>query len=464
MRATQGLNVVTYGLIQAGRAFVARLNSVIQQHPRRVTAALATLLLTGGGGAFAVASLGPDPSDLPVRMLSTPVQSLADGQSLADLTDSVQGMALYRSEYTRGSDTAESLLQRLGIADPAAAAFMRANDQVRQHVLGRAGRLVTAETTPDHQLTQLTVRWAPDEDGSFRRLVVERRDNALSARVETGRLTSTPRLAGGIIRSSLFAATDAASIPDSVAIQMADIFQADVDFRRSLRKGDRFSVVYESLEADGEPLRAGRVLSAEFHNNGKVVQAIWFQDEGKSKGDYYTLEGKSRRQAYLTSPVEFSRISSGFAMRLHPIQKTWRAHLGTDFAAATGTKVRTVGDGVVSFAGVQNGYGNVVFVDHASHHTTVYAHLSHIGVTRGQRVEQGDIIGNVGSTGWATGPHLHFEFRVNGEHRDPLTIVQATDAARPVSKAGRPAFDKLAAQMRIELQASNEALALATER
>ncbi|MBA4004505.1 MAG: peptidase M23, partial [Delftia sp.] len=329
MRATQGSDVVKYGLNHASGALVARLTSVIQQHPKRVTAALAAILLTGGGGAFAVANLGPDPADLPVRMLSTPVESLAEGQTLAELTDSVQGMSLYRSEYTRGSDTAETLLQRLGVADPAAAAFMRGNDQVRQHVLGRAGRLVTAETTPDHQLSQLTVRWAPDEDGSFRRLVVERKNNELSTRIETGKLTASPRLAGGIIRSSLFAATDAASIPDAVAMQMADIFQGDVDFRRSLRKGDRFSVVYESLEADGEPLRAGRVLSAEFHNNGKVVQALWFQDEGKAKGDYYTMDGKSRRQAYLTSPVEFSRISSGFAMRMHPIHKTWRAHLGT---------------------------------------------------------------------------------------------------------------------------------------
>jgi murein DD-endopeptidase MepM/ murein hydrolase activator NlpD len=171
------------------------------------------------------------------------------------------------------------------------------------------------------------------------------------------------------------------------------------------------------------------VLSTEFYNNGKSHQAMWFQEAGK-KGAYYTLDGKSLRQAYLNYPVEFSRISSGFSMRVHPIQKTWRAHLGTDFAAP-GTKVRTVGDGVVSFAGVQNGYGNVIFVDHANQHTTVYAHLSRIDVKRGQRVDQGDIIGAVGSTGWATGPHLHFEFRDKGEQRDPLTIAQITDSASP---------------------------------
>lgn len=450
------------GLKNAGGAFAARLAAALQAHPRRITAALAAVLLTGGSAAFAVANLGPDPADLPVRTLTETVASLADGHDLAELTD-LQTFSLYRSETTRASDTAETLLQRLGVADPQAAAYLRSSEQARQHVLGRAGRLVSAETTPDHQLTQLTVRWTPNEDGTFRRLVVERKDGRFATRIETGRLTANPRLAGGVIRSSFFAATDVADIPDSVAMQMADIFQGEVDFRRSLRKGDRFAVVYESLEADGEPLRAGRVLSAEFHNDGSTYQALWFQENGQ-KGAYYTLDGKSKRQAYLTFPVEFSRISSNFAMRLHPIQKTWRAHLGTDFAAPTGTKVRSVGDGTISFAGVQNGYGNVIFVDHANNHTTVYAHLSRIDVHKGQRVEQGDTIGAVGQTGWATGPHLHFEFRVNGQQQDPLAIAQATDAARPISAAARPAFEQLAAQMRVELTAGEQMLVTASAR
>ena len=450
------------GLKNAGVTLWVQLTSALQKHPKRATAALATVLLTGGSGAFAVASLGPDPADLPVRTLTETVPSLAAGQDLAELTD-VQSFSLYRSETTRSNDTAESLLQRLGIADPQAAAFLRSNDAMRQNVLGRAGRLVSAETTPDHQLSQLTVRWTPNEDGTFLRLTVDRIDGKLQSKIETAKLTATPRLAGGVIRSSFFAATDAADIPDSVTMQMSDIFQGDLDFRRGLRKGDRFAVVYESLEADGEPLRAGRVLSTEFHNNGKTHQAMWFQEASK-KGAYYTLDGKSLRQAYLNYPVEFSRISSGFSMRVHPIHKTWRAHLGTDFAAATGTKVRTVGDGTVSFAGVQNGYGNVIFVEHANHQTTVYAHLSRIDVKQGQRVEQSDIIGAVGSTGWATGPHLHFEFREKGEQRDPLTIAKITDAAQPISKAARPAFDQMAAQMRIELNAGTQSYAVASAR
>ena len=150
--------------------------------------------------------------------------------------------------------------------------------------------------------------WAPDDSGTFRRLVVERTGEKFSSRIETAPLTTGSRLAGGVIRSSLFAATDASSIPDSVAVQIAELFSGSIDFHRSLRKSDRFSVVYETLEADGEPLRSGRVLSAEFHNNGKTHQAMWFQDPGTSKGTYYTLDGESMRRAYLTSPVEFSRV------------------------------------------------------------------------------------------------------------------------------------------------------------
>ena len=410
------------------------------------------MLLTGGGGAFAVASFAPDPAELPVRMVTYPVESLAENLVLGELE--APGFSLFRSEQVRSSDTPESLLQRLGVADPAAAAFMRSDTPVRQNVLGRTGRIVSAETTDDHRLVRLTVRWVPDDSGDFRRLVVERAGDKFSSRIETARLTTSSRLAGGIIHSSLFAATDASNIPDAVAVQVAELFSGNIDFRRALRKGDRFSVVYETREADGEPLASGRVLSAEFVNNGKKHEAIWFQEPGAAKGAYYTLDGESMRRAYLTSPVEFSRVTSGFKMRMHPILKTWRAHLGTDFAAPTGTPVRTVGDGVVEFAGVQNGFGNVVFVKHRNQHVTVYAHLSRIDVRQGQSVEQGETLGAVGATGWATGPHLHFEFRVTGVHQDPQTIVAQSEAAAPVSAAARPAFDRLASIMRTQLSAA----------
>ncbi|MCM2347617.1 MAG: M23 family metallopeptidase [Acidovorax soli] len=440
------------GFTTATTVLLARLVHCVQKHPQRITAAVATLLLTGGGGAFAVASLAPDPSDLPVRQISYAVESLAANPVLEALE--APGFSLYRSEQTRSSDTAESLLQRMGVADPAASAFLRDDAQVRQNLLGRAGRSVSAETTDDHHLLRLTARWAPDDSGNFRRLVIERSGERFTSRIESAPLTTGSRLAGGVIQSSLFAATDASSIPDAVAVQLAEVFSGNIDFHRSLRKGDRFSVVYETLEADGEPLRSGRVLSAEFHNNGKTHEAVWFQDPGTAKGAYYTLDGASMRRAYLTSPVEFSRVSSTFKMRFHPILQKWRAHLGTDYAAPTGTAVRTVGDGVIEFAGVQNGFGNVIYVKHRNQHQTVYAHLSRMDVKKGQTVEQGQTIGAVGATGWATGPHLHFEFRVNGQQQDPQAIAQQSESAAPVSAAARPAFDRLAANMRVQLSAA----------
>ena len=449
------------GLITAGNALLARLSTTLQNHPKRVSAAVAALLLTAGGGAFAVASLGPDPSDLPVRTLTQQVASLADDTPLVELTE-LQNFSLYRSDLTRSSDSAQALQQGLGIADPQASDYLRSDAQARDNLLGRAGRLVSAETTNDHQLTRLTARWAPDDDSdTFQRLVVERQGKGFVTRLETGKLVANSRLAGGVIQSSLFAATDAASIPDSVASQLAEVFNGKIDFRRALRKNDRFTMVYETLEADGEPLRSGRLLSAEFHNNGSVHQAMWFQAPGAAKGAYYALDGASLERSYLSAPLAFSRVSSGFAMRFHPVHKTWRAHNGTDFAAPTGTKVRTVADGVVEFAGVQNGYGNVIFVKHPDNNVTVYAHLSRIDVRKGASVAQGTTIGAVGSTGWATGPHLHFEVRVNGQAQDPLTVIGQAQTAQPISAAVRKSFDRQAAQMRLALDSAQQTLASA---
>lgn len=433
-------------LISSG---IRQFSQSTQKYPHRITAAITIALLTAGGGAFAVAHLGPDASDIPVQTLVYPMQDLPTATTTALLEQ--PGFTLYRSDKSRSNDSAESLLQRLGVADPAAAAFFRKNADVQQNLLGRTGRSVTAETTEDHRLSKLTARWVPDDSGNFKRLVVERNNGEFTSRIEVAPLQSSTRLTGGTIASSLFAATDDANIPDAIAIQIAEIFSSSIDFHRSLRKGDRFSVVYETLEADGEPVRSGRVLSTEFVNKGKAHQAVWFQEPNASKGAYYTLNGDSLQRAYLTSPLEFSRISSGFGMRMHPIQKRWKAHLGTDYAATTGTPVRTVGDGVVEFAGVQNGFGNVVFIKHRNQHVTVYAHLSKINVKKGQAVEQGQFIGAVGSTGWATGPHLHFEFRVNGQHQDPQAIVAQSEAAAPISTASRPAFNKLASSMRLQL-------------
>lgn len=404
-----------------------------------------------GAGSLSIASLAPDAADLVVTQITESVEPLPLQAQIDELAG--HALRLHRSDLTRSSDSADSLLKRLGIDDPAAAAHLRSDTMARQALLGRAGRNVRVEATDDNRLLRLTARWAPNDDGTFKRLVVEKTGTGFLTSTETAPLVASSRLVGGVIESSLFAATDEARIPDAIAVQVAEIFAGDIDFHRALRKGDRFSIVYETLEGDGEPMRSGRVLSTEFVNKGKTLQAMWFHEPGASKGGYYTLDGQSMRRSFLASPMEFSRISSGFKMRFHPILQTWRAHRGVDYAAPTGTPIRTVGDGVVEFSGWQNGYGNVVQVAHRNQHTTVYAHMSQIFVRKGERVEQGQKIGAVGSTGWSTGPHLHFEFRVNGQHVDPMTIVQNGDAV-PVTAAAKTRFDHEAAQARAQLLAA----------
>lgn len=424
----------------------------VSQHPRKIGLSLGSAMLAVAGGAFALASLGPDAAELPVSRLTEPltVPLLKDQAESLELHD----LRLLRSDTTRTADSVESLLRRLGVVDPQAARFMRTHPLVRD-ALSRSGRAVTAETTTQQQLTALTVRWLRNEtDSEFQRLSLRREPEGLSAQLETVPMNTSIRLSGGTVSSSLYAASDEARLPDSVVNQLTDIFSSQIDFHRTLRKGARFAVVYEVLEADGEPLRTGKVLSAEFVNGEKIYQAVWFQEPGQ-KGNYYGLDGRSLRRAYLAAPVAYSRKTSGMGMRLHPIFQTMHVHKGVDYAAPLGTPAFTVGDGVVEFAGVQGGYGNTVIVRHGSGHTTLYAHLQRIQVRKGQTVSQGQVVGTVGSTGWSTGPHLHFEFRVNGVYTDPQRIIQQAQSA-PVSPAARAAFQRQAEAARLQLAAASQ--------
>jgi murein DD-endopeptidase MepM/ murein hydrolase activator NlpD len=440
------------------------LNQAVQsihRHPKRLAAVVAAALLSMGGGAFALASIESNSKEVVVREV---LESLAlpDAQSTFAALP-VTPLTLFRTTTTRSNDTAETLLKRLGIFDVTAAAYLRSNKDIHQALLGRTGRLVSVEVNDNRNLVKLTARWINKEtDDSYQRLVIEKNDSGYVFNQVTAPLLAAQALGSATISSSLFAATDEANIPDAVAVQLAEIFSGQIDFRRSLRKGDRLSVVYEAMQADGETMRSGKVLSAEFVNNGKSNQAILFQDVASSKGQYYNFDGQSLRKAFLASPLEFTRMSSGYGIRVHPITNDKRAHKGIDYAAPTGTPVRTVGDGVVEFAGTQRGYGNVIEIKHRDGKSTLFAHLSRIDVQKGQKVEQGAIIGAVGSTGFSTGPHLHFEFRVDGEHRDPLTLVAEGGGAAPLSAASKVAFDRTSVFMRGQLaQAASVRLASA---
>jgi murein DD-endopeptidase MepM/ murein hydrolase activator NlpD len=246
-------------------------------------------------------------------------------------------------------------------------------------------------------------------------------------------------------------------MPDAIATQLAEVFATDIDFHKELKKGAAFSVVYETLTADGEPITwnasVGRVLAAEFVNGASTYTAVWFKD-ADGKGDYYGLDGQSKRHQFLASPLEFSRVTSGFEMRMHPILNSWKQHKGIDYGAPMGTPVRTIGDGVVEFAGWQNGYGNVIEVRHDNDRSTVYAHLSRIEVTKGAKVLQGERIGAVGMTGWATGPHLHFEVRLDGVQQDPQELAQSSQA-QPITPSGRALFTQVSRGLKSQLEVAD---------
>lgn len=339
-----------------------------------------------------------------------------------------------REERFQRGDTLAQFLSRLGLDD----------DDAR--VLSGPGALRALRPG-------ITANAAFDSAGALQRMdflvardtlvVVTRGASGFSEQQQQARFETRIAMKSSVIRSSLFAATDAAGIPDAIAIQIADIFGGDIDFHRDLRRGDRVAVMYETFAHDGLPVRSGRVLAVEFQNRGKTYRAVWHAGDagaGDRRGGYYAPDGESLRKAFLRSPLEFSRISSGFGMRLHPFLKSWRQHRGVDYAAPIGTRVRAVGDGVVEFAGRERGYGNVVTLRHREGYSTLYAHLSGIapGVHRGARVAQGETIGFVGMSGWATGPHLHYEFRIAGQARNPLAV--ALPAGRPLPAAELPEF------------------------
>ncbi len=249
----------------------------------------------------------------------------------------------------------------------------------------------------------------------------------------------------GIVDSSLFLAAQQAGLSVNLTIQLANIFGWDVDFALDIRKGDRFTVVYEEIYSNGEKVRDGSIIAAEFVNDNRTHRAVRYQN-ADGHTDYYNPFGQNLRKAFLRTPVDVSRISSGFGMRFHPILNRMKAHHGVDYAAPIGTPIRVTGDGIVRLKENRSGYGKTILVDHGNGYETLYAHMSQFrsDLKPGMKVLQGQIIGYVGNTGLATGPHLHYEFRVEGTHRDPLTIK--LPSAAPVAEEDFPDFKEKTAR------------------
>ncbi|HTP96226.1 MAG TPA: peptidoglycan DD-metalloendopeptidase family protein [Burkholderiales bacterium] len=387
-----------------------------------------------------VAAFGLSPDTLVDRVpLQNVVQELALPVTAGAVAteDAQTSQTFWREERIQRGDTVAALLARLQIDDRSALEFLRHTPEARSLTQLRPGKTVQARAADDGSLLALSYL-----DSNGRRVTLRRDGESFRIDAQSAALERRLQMASGVIASSLFAATDAAGLPDSIAVQIADIFSTDVDFHRELRRGDRFSVVYEVFFNGGEPVRIGRVAAAEFTNQGKTYRAVYFQT-ADGQGGYYTFDGRNLRKAFLRSPLEYSRISSGFTQaRFHPILQSWRAHRGIDYAAPTGTRVKVTADGIVEFAGRSGGYGNLVVVKHMQKYATYYGHLSGFakGIRAGTRVHQGDVIGFVGMSGLATGPHLHYEFHVNGVQQNPLKL--AIPEGPPITPQIRAAFEQ----------------------
>jgi murein DD-endopeptidase MepM/ murein hydrolase activator NlpD len=412
----------------------------------RITSASAIFLAACAFGAAGVAPMAPDAADLPVRRISEELAVPNLSEQIARLE--LNNQTYFREEKIRPGDTLATLLHRLGVEDEAAAAFIK-SDRIAYNMLQlRPGRHVQAQTTESGELQRLSTTLLDKAGSPINTIVISRDGDRFTATETSAKLEKRVEMRSGEIRSSLFAATDAAQIPDTIATQIVDMFSTGIDFASDLRRGDRFNVVYETFWHDGEFVRAGRVLAGEFINDGKTHQSVWFDEPSGQSGSYYTFDGKSLKKAFLKSPLEFSRVSSGFSMRVHPLSGEWKRHQGVDFAAPIGTPIRASADGEIDFAGTQNGYGNIVVIKHWNNYTTAYAHMSRFanGVKKGSKISQGDVIGYVGMTGWSSGPHLHYEFRVNNQPRDPMSIEVANSQALASSELQR--FRNVASDMR----------------
>ncbi|MBC8119446.1 MAG: peptidoglycan DD-metalloendopeptidase family protein, partial [Burkholderiaceae bacterium] len=441
-----------------GFRLVARRWKQLDRAKRKRIELSAVLSLLPLSAAIAGLAAVPSAFELDQSQVQAVVESVATptiADQMAELLER-EDTHLREVRVQRG-ETLAALFTRLGISDTAALRFGQTHPSARALLRLPPGRFVQASITSDGALHWLKVHSAGDLDGvlaTTRILTLDRSANAepeFQVAEADVALERRVEVKAGEVRVSLFGATDEAGVPDAIAQQMIDALESEVDFHRDLQRGDRFRVIYEALYSSGEYLRAGRLLAVELEVSGKRLSAYWFAN-GSKHGGFYAADGRSLKQAFLRSPLVYTRVSSGFSSsRTHPIFGYDAAHRGVDYSAPAGTGVRSIAEGVVTFAGWQRGYGNVVEIRHDGKHVTLYAHLQSIApnLRQGVRVGQSDWVGTVGMTGWATGPHLHFELKIHDAHVNPLTAE--LPSAQPLAVAQLSSFALASAPLRAQL-------------
>lgn len=356
-------------------------------------------------------------------------------------------------------DTLSKIFKRLSLSSKTLHKIMKSGSDAQRLSRIRPGKEITFSLDNDNQL--VAISYPIDKIDT---LQINKKADSFIIQIDSKEVEIQQQFATASINASLFTAGSQAGLSNSMIMKLAQLFGWDIDFALDIRKGDTFSLIYEDKFINGKKISEGDILAAEFINQGKTFYAVRYTDPS-GKAGYYSDNGYSMRKAFLRTPVEFSRISSRFSSgRKHPVLNRIRAHKGVDYAASRGTPVKAAGKGKVIFKGTKGGYGRVIILQHGSKYTTLYAHLNSYGkkIKKGSRVKQGQIIGYVGSSGLATGPHLHYEFRVNGTHRNPLTVPLPN--AAPLAKKYRPEYDILAENMISQIKSRKQStIALTSE-
>ena len=383
--------------------------------------------------------------------LSQPLALPENPLTPAMLSQTKEKFADWQAIKVKSGDSLSSLFDRANIKPNQLIEFMTLKNAVKHLIKIHPGESIKLNSNDSGQLTGLF--YDIDINQS---LLVERIDGELQTTTIDHNIEARPRHLTGIIDDSLFLSAQEAGLTDNLTMELAAIFGWDIDFVLDIRKGDSFSLIYEEIFKNGDKIKDGNILTAEFINKGKSYRAVRYEDPKTHKTGYYTEDGKNMRKAFLRSPVKFSYISSKFTTkRYHPVLHKFRSHKGVDYAARRGSPVRSSGEGKIIYRGKKGGYGNVVIIQHGSRYTTLYAHLSKFNrkARSGRRVKQGQIIGYVGSTGLATGPHLHYEFRLNGVHRNPLTV--RFPSSKAISKQHLASFKENTAHLFAQLSVIN---------
>jgi murein DD-endopeptidase MepM/ murein hydrolase activator NlpD len=365
--------------------------------------------------------------------------SLPELQAKQEIIDQANNLSPkeWRDFTVKSGDNLARLFKRANIKPQQLDELMKSGDDVKK--LTRIFPKDVIRVLSDDEGTLQALRYEIDKKSY---LMVQREQGVLVAQIYKHQIETRETHASGVIDSSLFLAAQKAGISQNIIMELANIFGWDIDFVLDIRKGDSFTVLYEELYRDGEKISDGKILAADFVNDGKIYRAVRYTNPQTNDSEFYTPDGKSMRKAFLRTPVNFARISSRFTTsRYHPVLHKFRSHKGVDYAAKRGTPIFAAGDGKVIFKGKKGGYGKVMILQHGTKYTTLYAHLKTYNrkLKTGSRVKQGQTIAYVGSSGLATGPHLHYEFRVNGVHRNPLTV--RLPISNPVPKRYMADFD-----------------------